>query len=117
MQLPFDLETFVHGYIEAMLFADCGEEDQPPADYLALSDDLQSRATADCESFLWRTYYFIDADDMGRAGNYFWYTRNGHGVGFWDGSWPKYGDTLDGTAKTYGPVDVYTGDDGKTYMG
>jgi hypothetical protein len=37
--------------------------------------------------------------DMDRAGNDFWYTRNGHGVGFWDRDLGDAGDALTSAAQ------------------
>lgn len=51
------------------------------------------------------------------AGRDFWYTRNGHGSGFWDGDWPEpYATTLTEAAEAFGEVDVYMGDDGKVHL-
>lgn len=53
----------------------------------------------------------------GMAGRDFWYTRNGHGCGFWDGDWPEpYASTLTAACKGFGEVDAYLGDDGKVYL-
>lgn len=52
-----------------------------------------------------------------RAGNDFWYTRNGHGCGFWDRGLGMVGDKLADTARVYGGCDSYLGDDGLIYLG
>lgn len=50
------------------------------------------------------------------AGSDFWLTRNGHGAGFTDGSWPDpYASQLAEAAKAFGECDLYLGDDGKVY--
>lgn len=48
--------------------------------------------------------------DLDRAGADFWFTRNGHGVGFWDGDWEN-GDALTALAKSFGDLDtlIYRG--------
>lgn len=52
-----------------------------------------------------------------KAGRDFWFTRNGHGRGFWDGDWPEpYATALDEATEAFGEVDVYLGDDGKVYL-
>lgn len=57
---------------------------------------------------------YTQEDDAGRD---FWYTRNGHGCGFWDGDWPEpYATTLTEAARAFGSVDAYLGDDGKVYL-
>jgi hypothetical protein len=54
------------------------------------------------------------ARDLGRD---FWFTRNGHGVGFWDKDWPEpWATTLADAAQSFGEVDAYLGDDGKVYL-
>lgn len=49
----------------------------------------------------------------------FWLTRNGHGVGFWDRpelySSKELADKLSNLARSFGPCDLYIGDDGKIY--
>lgn len=51
------------------------------------------------------------------AGRDFWYTRNGHGCGFWDGDWPEpYAAQLTEAAKAFREVDAYLGDDSKVYL-
>lgn len=43
-----------------------------------------------------------------RAGHDLWLTRNGHGVGFWDGDWPEpLAEILTDSAHRLGPVDLY----------
>lgn len=55
-------------------------------------------------------------NDHARAGADFWFTRNGHGCGFWDGDWPEpYATELDNAAKTFGEVYLHVGDDGLIY--
>lgn len=55
------------------------------------------------------------AYDMERAGNDYWYTRNGHGVGFWDRGLGGLGDKLSDACR-YREVDVYLGDDSKVHV-
>ncbi len=45
----------------------------------------------------------------------FWYTRNGHGVGFWDRGLGKVGDDLSTLARNEHGRDLYLGDDGLIY--
>lgn len=41
--------------------------------------------------------------DREHAGRDFWYTRNGHGCGFWDGDWPNpIGEELAELTRKYG---------------
>ena len=50
------------------------------------------------------------------AGADFWFTRCGHGAGFWDGDWQEpHAAALDALSKQFGNVDLYIGDDAKIY--
>ena len=53
-----------------------------------------------------------------RAGYDFYYTRVGHGVGFWEtDKWEDpYGKELTSAAKKFGSIDGYAGDDNKIYI-
>ena len=72
------LDSFTQGYIEAMFFTD---EERLCEGWRALSMDCALFQTANAallDEAYGRDY---DAEQAGRD---FWYTRNGHGVGFWD---------------------------------
>lgn len=62
-------------------------------------------------SFWSRMWYYIDLEDpcasdmVAQAGHDFWLTSQGHGAGFWDGGWPKYGDMLTKLSKCY-PAEI-----------
>ena len=59
------------------------------------------------------------ADDSAdtHAGRDFWYTREGHGAGFWDGDWPEAAGThLAAAADAFGPAQWYDGDNGKIWQ-
>ena len=156
-----DLCDFTQGYIEAMLFTETAEsvsmvewfdpENQAALDAGTISGsipgdsgfgdihpDTFDRIQADCIAFEHRAaHLLIEAHNRGydraQAGRDFWFTRNGHGVGFWDrnvlddsdsaylaaGSpkvgdpaWPAYlaarenslGNRLTATAKDFGEV-------------
>lgn len=68
------------------------------------------------EGEAWKAY--LESDHYGEsadaleayvlAGRDFWYTRNHHGCGFWDGDWPEpHGTALTNTAYAFGEVDIY----------
>lgn len=64
-----------------------------------------------------RWFVTHDCPTEEQAGRDFWYTRNGHGCGFWDGDWPEpYATALTDASKAFKSVDVYLGDDGKVYL-
>lgn len=50
------------------------------------------------------------------AGHDFWYTRNGHGVGFWSRDYDeKLRNRLDNASRKYPEFNLYVGDDGKIH--
>ena len=136
-----DFDAFTQGYIEAMFFTEYApgvtteewqatdehDEGSIPEDvaFCDLAPKTLMQIILDCESFqgtdAWRatdaTDEAADATPSDRTGGMdFWYTRNGHGCGFWDGDWPEpFGSALTEAAKTFGEVSVYLGDDGKVY--
>ena len=128
-----DLDAFTQGYIEAMFFTgiDGGAADYKDGDFVEANGkgfaDLAPEALAnilkDCQSFKLACVHVQplmgegDMPDEAQAGRDFWYTRNGHGCGFWDGDWPEpWADDLTQAAKAFGEVDAYLGDDGKVYL-
>lgn len=104
---------FVLGFIEAMFFTECSpayssdewfsdecKEDQEegradgtlPGDvgYSDIHPDSLAAIRADCQAWqkankaLLRRAYKRAGYDEAQAGRDYWFTRNGHGVGFWD---------------------------------
>jgi hypothetical protein len=84
------LDRFTFGYITAAFFTLTGDDGES-MDHLGLHDHF-------------------------RMGVDFWFTRNGHGSGFWDGGYPTYGDALTAHATAYGSSDLYLGDDGQLHV-
>jgi hypothetical protein len=83
-----------------------------------LSGELMAQMIDDCAAFLARRGDLLRDEDLVYAGHDFWLTRNGHGAGFW--SRPEvYGEeeaqALTAIAESFGPVDLYVGDDGRIY--
>lgn len=139
-----DLDAFTQGYIEALFFTENApgvttEEWQATEDHaegsipedVAFSDLAPEALEAilrDCASFYAANEATIDdalaanecadvCEGTTQAGRDFWYTRNGHGCGFWDGDWPEpYATTLDDAAKAFREASVYLGDDGRVYL-
>lgn len=134
-----DLDPFTQGYVEALFFteeqtfADQGSKPgaipvETPLGFADLAPETLARIVGDCAKFKADAYgpqedAFCRDDpeapawDDEHAGRDFWYTRNGHGCGFWDGDWPEpYAAALDAAAKAFGNVDAYLGDDGKVYL-
>jgi hypothetical protein len=122
------LSYLVQGYIEAMFFTDTGSGDDKGLEHATFADlDDQTLAAIklDCDKFYAMAEPLIsDAISLSpkpytlrRAGNDFWYTRNGHGTGFWDRDLPgELGEKLSTIAKNFCGQTPYRGDDGKMYL-
>jgi hypothetical protein len=52
-----------------------------------------------------------------QAGHNFWFTRAGHGVGFWENDFgtEEQNDELTEVCKQLGEFNLYPGDDGRLY--
>lgn len=104
---------FLQGYLDAALFT---TDENPPSgqDYVtsgrshemfeALPGYFIEQAQKDCALFeLKRAALLEQAGDASQNGNDFWYTRNRHGVGFWDrGYADEIGDALTKAAHAFG---------------
>lgn len=123
------LDDFTQGYIEAAFFTDTGpdhaEEGLDDASSVAeIAPVSLAKITADCAAFqqanaaLLAEAYERDGYDPASAGRDYWFTRNGHGVGFWDRTTldaEGLGDRLTeacGRSEMY----LYRGDDGLIYF-
>lgn len=125
-----DLDTFTQAYLEAAWFT---EEDRlkeeatesgldPDQHDFEWSQEALETAKKDCDAFRTdRTVELLDeagAKDDEQNGHDFWYTRNHHGVGFWDrGYEDEYADALTNISQAFGEKYVYLGDDGEIYFG
>ena len=138
-----ELDGFTRGYIEALFFTntesgtdreshsrervEAGEISELPGDYGIhdLAPETLEAIKADCEAFqkanesaLSRAYE-CDGYSDAHAGGDFWYTRNGHGVGFWDRSQLKEAGVdsdLTEASEKAGGRDVYMGDESLVYL-
>lgn len=128
-----DLDSFTQGYVEAMFFTSTGTDDDgdlQEAGFADLAPETLATIVADCAAFNAKFQPLADraAETMADAGESyhweddaagrdFWFTRNGHGAGFWDGDWPEplasEATALSGEFRT---VDLYRGDDGRLYL-
>lgn len=129
------LDKFTRAYIEAAFFSSSyGENGEHElnetysVDHLA--PDTLERMKADCAAFYAANRHDIEFGFVEnarypeitaawRAGTDFWFTRNGHGVGFWEGDrWlPEQGERLSTAAKAFGEYDLYPGDDENSVHG
>jgi hypothetical protein len=110
-------DPFLRGYLDAALFT---TDPEPPSgqDYVecgrsadmfpALPDYFLEQAKVDCAKFeAENTALLEQAGDCWQNGCDFWYTRNGHGCGFWDrGYADEIGDTLSEAARKCGSHDL-----------
>lgn len=105
-----------------------GQSDgQIPGDatFADLAPDALRKCVEDCRAFqeanqdlLNRAYEHLGYGSES-AGRDFWYTRNGHGVGFWDRGLGDLGKKLSaacGWRTRFGEVYVYLGDDNKVHI-
>lgn len=116
------LSPFAKAYVEAMFFTNCdsGDEDEDKANRLGTSR-LTRAALAeienDCAIFEGANCATIaevlmhGERDLDGIAHDFWFTRQGHGVGFWEGESRGYpgdtGDKLDAAAKKMGESHPY----------
>lgn len=125
-----DLDTFTRAYLEAAFFTD-EERLKEEAEEMGLdpqqhdfdwSLDALEQAKKDCDAF--RTERAVElmdeagAKDDQQNGHDLWYTRNHHGVGFWDrGYEDEYSEALSNLAHGMGERYTYLGDDGEIHFG
>ena len=99
------LDDFTKGYIEAMFFADMPEDEEWSVCQIHSSAFV--KISADCAGFqnmnkitLARAYEKNYTPT--NAGQDFWLTRQGHGVGFWDRGLGQVGEVLASAARFHG---------------
>lgn len=116
---------FLRGYLDAALFTtdanppsgqdyvECGRSDDM---FPALPQDFIEQAAKDCAKFELENCDLLEqAGDSERNGMDFWYTRNHHGVGFWDrGYADEVGNALEVAAHKYGEHYLTPEDIGQT---
>jgi len=124
------LDRFTMAFLEAALFSSTDESREDGGDPLddnytihdfnekclrGLAEDCQVFQEENADAISVGPTDGSDADVD--AGHDFWFTRCGHGVGFWDGDWPEPQATqLDEASKRFGNVDLYL-HDGEIYAG
>lgn len=113
------LRPIAVGYVEAAMWSSNDHEGKSISEHYTIEDfDKDTLATMvdDANTFLINNADDLEGYEEERAGNDFWYTRNGYGVGFWDGSYEEPAATrLTKAAKAFGEFSLYGGDDGKIY--
>lgn len=123
-QNRIDINSLVSGYLECALFAD-SPDNETAVDFTFenISRDMLKKSYADCERFFDSLHIqsvFSQRPDYHAIGIDFWYTRNGHGTGFWDNYKKTYDDNtaelLTDIATSFGECYLYLGDNGKLYI-
>lgn len=121
------LKAFIAAFFEAALWSSTDNSNEQGGDPLDMNysvGDIDPRAiealSEECAMFYAAHELLFEhesgersADEM--AGHNFWFTRNRHGCGFWDGDYPEHGDFLTEASNKYREVDLYVGDDGIVY--
>ena len=107
--------VFFAGYQDAALFSSCDNNDNPldkNYNISDFSDDTNAKMKSDCETFVEQGWEWLESVEALRAGRDFWFNRNGHGCGFWDGDYStNVGEALDKLSHEFGPYDLYISDD------
>jgi hypothetical protein len=124
-------DAFTRGYIEALFFTKNVRRSWEARvsaggfGYSDLAPEALAMIIGDCQKFQASTAFkairngpgFDALLDYPIAGRDFWFTRNGHECGFGDGDRPEpYATALTATAKAFGEVAVYIGEDGKVWL-
>lgn len=123
---PLPHKDFVAGYLEAAFFTDINEDsdesirdkaiiDIHPACMRAIESECIDFARANWET-IQEAFQTLGSYGWTEAGRDLWFTRNGHGVGFWDRNIGPAGDKLSDSARAFGSRDMYAGDDGRVYF-
>jgi len=81
------VDTMHKAYLECVYFTETGEDGQPSSD-AELTDLFKAQAWSACRNFVWAITWAPGVDlkelDPVQVGHDLWYTRNGHGVAFWE---------------------------------
>lgn len=115
-----DIETITNAAIEAHLWADTHDDNDPDNDSIDgrdydLSPESRTLIAGDVEEFAKLAGDLLDGMDSGQVGHDFALTRNGHGAGFWDRGLGELGDKLTEHAKSFGSIYGYL-DEGTVYL-
>lgn len=93
---PTEFHRFFESYLQGILFVTDSEDERHITIY-DIDKDAKAILHAHAYSFFSRCHFYVEFEptqDFEQLGHDFAMTQTGQGVGFWDGDWPKYGDTL-----------------------
>lgn len=85
--VDYEKNPMLRGYIECALFADLPEEHIGEFGSEDINQDSLIDAYKDVNNFSKKAYRYLknmDKEMLNNVGMDFWYTRNGHGTGFFD---------------------------------
>lgn len=107
---------FFEAYLVCALWSSTDGDDPLDKKYTVedIAPETKAKMEADCKAFFKKNNRLFKGMNA-NAGHDFWLTRNGHGAGFWDGSWEKHGEKLIKESKAFGECDLYVSD-GKIYI-
>jgi hypothetical protein len=116
-------QEFLMGYLECAAWCGISEDDPNknkcrdghPSVYDFTVHEI-FRAEKECRDFVDSNIQDLRGLDMKRCGYDFWFTRNGHGTGFWDRGLGEVGDRLTEAAEGCGTMYVYVSRRGKLHM-
>jgi hypothetical protein len=111
-------DALTDAYLEAVVFTDFGDEDQPPIG-TKFSPLAIAEAWRDAHNFMYANKDLLGDNTADSMMHDLWLTRNGHGTGFWDRP-EKWGENasrvLTRCAHCMGEVWTSVGDDGLVYF-
>lgn len=101
------LDTFTRAYIMAIYFT---ETEGRSSEY-KMTERMRKLVIRDCERFQEANRELLGPlsnEEIEHAGHDFWFTRNGHGSGFWDGGWMEpEASVFTNYSEEVGQFDVY----------
>ncbi len=112
-------QTILDHYITAILWSSVDDDGEPLDDNYTREDfapESIDKVQSDIDQFINEAGSLLDgiSDDM--IGHNLWFTRCGHGAGFWDRGLGGVGDQLTALCVSMPNIDPYIGDDGKVYL-
>jgi len=102
-------------YSEAIEFTDF---DKLSDDYIGFSPEFIKKQVTELAEFLDdpEVERAVDTNGLRKVVHDFWYTRNGHGIGFWNCDYGEgVGNVLTDIADSFCIVETYEGDDHLLY--
>jgi hypothetical protein len=118
-----NIDIILNSYLECVIFTEEGHQEDNKNDPFEgksiydFSDDSKIEAIEQIEWFVDAAGESLDDISDDSIGYNIWYTRNGHGVGFWDRGYKKdVEDTLCHLCEVLGYADTWVGSNGKIHI-